>query len=157
MTKGEQTRLTILNASLKLAARLGLDGLTIGRLAEETRMSKSGVFAHFGSREELQLATLRAYEQQFVQEVLAPALKPPIGMPRLCMIFDCWADWMVRESERGCIYVAGATEFDDRPGPIRDLLVQALSAWEQELLFAIGLAKEAGDLERQVDENQLLP
>lgn len=155
MRKGEVTRSAILDASLTLAARSGLDGLTIGALAEATGMSKSGVFAHFGSREDLQIATLRAYEQRFVDEVLAPALGLSRGLPRLVAIFGTWLDWMIREVERGCLYVSGATEFDDQPGPVRDELVLAITSWQQELNKALSQAITVGDLREGTDLEQV--
>ena len=108
--KGEQTRAAIVEAALELAARNGLEGLTIGALAERMQMSKSGVFAHFGSREDLQIAVLKAYERRFVDEVLVPGLKEKRGLPRLRAIFDRWLDRTAIEAARGCIWISGAAE-----------------------------------------------
>lgn len=156
MRKGEQTRTAIVSAALELAARDGLEGLTIGALAERMHMSKSGVFAHFGSREELQIAVLKAYEQRFVDEVLVPALKEKRGLPRLRAIFERWLDLTAIEAARGCIWISGATEYDDRPGPVREELVAMVRSWQGELLRAIRQTIEAGDLSADVDAEQLV-
>ncbi|MGZ8255707.1 MAG: TetR/AcrR family transcriptional regulator, partial [Burkholderiaceae bacterium] len=118
--KGEMTRAAIVEAAMDIAAREGLEGLTIGTLADQMQMSKSGVFAHFGSREDLQLAVLREYVGRFVDDVLRPAVKKPRGLPRLEAILDRWVAFLAREISRGCIMIAGAVEYDDRPGPQRD-------------------------------------
>lgn len=156
MRKGEQTRTAIVDAALDLAARDGLEGLTIGALAERMQMSKSGVFAHFGSREELQIAVLKAYERRFVDAVLVPALTAPRGLPRLRAIFGRWLDLTAIEAARGCIWISGATEYDDRPGPVREELVAMVRSWQGELLRAIRQAIEAGDLALDVDAEQLV-
>ena len=116
MRKGEQTRAAIVEAALEIASTQGLEGLTIGSIAEKMTMSKSGVFAHFGSREELQIAVLQEYETQFINAVLFPCLKEPRGLPRLRAIFMRWLDRIGKEIDSGCIYISGATEYDDRPG-----------------------------------------
>ena len=102
---------------MAIAARDGLEGLTIGTLADQMQMSKSGVFAHFGSREDLQLAVLKEYVRRFVDDVLRPAVKKPRGLPRLEALLDRWVAFLAREISRGCIMIAGAVEYDDRPGP----------------------------------------
>ena len=122
--KGQQTKAAIVDAALGLATQIGLEGLSIGALAEVTQMSKSGVFAHFGSREELQISVVREYHARFEEEVFYPALEAPRGLPRLRAMF---ANWMKRTSveiDSGCIYISGAVEFDDRPGPVRDALAE---------------------------------
>src|SRR5690606_26577638 len=121
--KGQQTRAAIVAAALEHAARNGLEGITIGALAERMQMSKSGVFAHFGSREDLQIAVLEEYERRFVQEVLVPGLKAPRGLPRLRAILARWLDRTAIEAASGCIWISGATEYDDRPGAVREELV----------------------------------
>ena len=105
--KGEMTRAAIVEAAMDMAAREGLEGLTIGTLAEQMQMSKSGVFAHFGSREDLQLAVLKEYVQRFVHDVLRPAVKKPRGLPRLEAILDRWVAFLARELSRGCIMRSG--------------------------------------------------
>ncbi|HEX4843415.1 MAG TPA: TetR/AcrR family transcriptional regulator, partial [Limnobacter sp.] len=116
MRKGEQTRAAIVEAALDIASTQGLEGLTIGSIADKMAMSKSGVFAHFGSREELQIAVLKEYETQFINAVLFPCLKEQRGLPRLRAIFMRWLDRIGKEIDSGCIYISGATEYDDRPG-----------------------------------------
>jgi AcrR family transcriptional regulator len=156
MRKGEQTRAVILDAALDIAAREGLEGLTIGVLADRIQMSKSGVFAHFGSREDLQLQVLKEYERRFVDFVLLPSLSEKRGLPRLEAIFTRWLEKVGMEIHSGCIYVSGASEYDDRPGLIRDELVRMLGAWEKEMLRATRQAIEAGDLGGETDAERLV-
>jgi AcrR family transcriptional regulator len=154
--KGDQTRAAIVDAALAIASREGLEGLTIGTLADQMQMSKSGVFAHFGSREDLQLAVLKEYVQRFVAEVLKPAVKKPRGLPRLEAILDRWVAFLAREITRGCIMIAGAVEYDDRPGPQRDRMVAIIAGWKAELLKAIRQAVAEGHLRPDVDANQMV-
>lgn len=154
--KGEATRAAIVDAALAIARRAGLEGLTIGGLAESLGMSKSGVFAHFGSREELQLAVLQEYAARFVDEVLRPALREARGLPRLQAMLANWLRLLARELEQGCLMIAGASEYDDRPGPLRDALVGIVTGWKDELLRAIDAAKEEGHLRADVDARQLV-
>jgi AcrR family transcriptional regulator len=136
LRKGEQTRVSILDAALAMASRDGLEGLTIGTLADRMGMSKSGVFAHFGSREDLQIAVLKLYHHQFEQDVFFPSMREPRGLPRLEGLFTRWIERLGREIASGCIYISGAVEYDDRPGPIRDQLVDMVGTWQQSLLRA---------------------
>jgi AcrR family transcriptional regulator len=156
MRKGEQTRAAIVTAAVELSARDGLEGLTIGALAERMQMSKSGVFAHFGSREDLQIAVLKAYERRFVEDVLVPSLKERRGLPRLRAIFGRWLDRTAIEAARGCVWISGATEYDDRPGAVRDELVAMVHSWQRELVRAIRQAVEAGDLKPDLDPAELV-
>ena len=156
MMKGRQTRAVILDAALALASQTGLEGLSIGALAEVTGMSKSGVFAHFGSREELQISVVREYHARFEEEVFGPALKAPRGLPRLRKLFDRWLKRVTIEIDSGCIYISGAVEFDDRPGPVRDALVTMVQTWQQALARAIRAAVGAGHLRADTDAEQLL-
>ena len=156
LQKGQQTKAAIVEAALGLATQIGLEGLSIGALAEVTQMSKSGVFAHFGSREELQISVIREYHQRFEQEVFYPSLQEPRGLPRLRSMF---ANWMKRTSieiDSGCIYISGAVEFDDRPGPVRDALASSVRTWHAAMRRAITQAREAGHLDAAVDEDQML-
>ncbi len=155
LLKGQQTRAAILDAALRLAANKGLEGLSIGTIAETMRMSKSGVFAHFGSREELQIAVLREYHARFEEEVFTPALDVPRGLPRLRALFDRWLRRVSVEIDSGCIYISGAVEFDDRPGPVRDALVAMVQAWQLALERAIRLAIDAGHLRADTDPAQV--
>lgn len=145
--KGHQTRQAILDCALQMAGRIGLEGLSIGMLADRMDMSKSGVFAHFGSREELQISVIRRYHSLFEAEVFYPALEQPRGLPRLHMLFDRWVQQVSREVETGCIYISGAVEFDDRPGPVRDALVLMVQTWHDALLRAVLQAIEVGHLQ----------
>jgi AcrR family transcriptional regulator len=154
--KGQQTRAAILEAALGLASHMGLEGLSIGALAEVTQMSKSGVFAHFGSREELQISVIREYHARFEEEVFFPAIREPRGLPRLQALFDRWIRRVSVELDSGCIYISGAVEFDDRPGPVRDALAQMVLAWHAALKRAIEGAIEAGHLSPATDPLQML-
>ena len=152
--KGQQTRAAILDAALGLAAQVGLEGLSIGALAELMHMSKSGVFAHFGSREELQISVVRAYHARFEQEVFYPALRQPRGLPRLRTLFEHWVRRTSAEIDSGCLYIGGAVEFDDRPGPVRDALVESVSIWQSAVLRAVQQSLEAG-LDAGADARQI--
>jgi AcrR family transcriptional regulator len=157
MRKGEQTRAAIVDAALELAGRDGLEGLTIGLVADRMSMSKSGVFAHFGSREDLQIAVLKEYEKRFVEGVLLPSLNEPRGLPRLEAMYNRWVDRTSMEiAGIGCIYVSGAVEYDDRPGLIRDELVGMIRSWQAELVRAIKQAVDEGHLRSDTDPMQLV-
>jgi len=156
LSKGQQTRAAIVQAALEQASRTGLEGLTIGALAERMRMSKSGVFAHFGSREELQIAVLKAYEQRFIDEILKPSLHLPRGLPRLLAILDNWLERTEIEAALGCIWISGASEYDDRPGAVREELVSMVKAWQREISRAIGQTIQEGHLRRDTDIDDLV-
>ena len=156
LLKGRQTRAAILDAALTLASHMGLEGLSIGALAEVTEMSKSGVFAHFGSREELQISVVREYHARFEEEVFFPALREPRGLPRLRALFERWLKRVSAEIHSGCIYISGAVEFDDRPGPVRDALVAMVRTWQEALERAIHAAVAEGHLRADTDVHQLL-
>jgi AcrR family transcriptional regulator len=154
--KGQQTRAAILEAALALASHMGLEGLSIGALAEVTKMSKSGVFAHFGSRDELQISVIREYHRRFEEEVFFPAMVSPRGLPRLQDLFERWVRRVSMEIDSGCIYISGAVEFDDRPGAVRDALAEMVVAWHRALKRAITLAISEGHLRSDVDPVQML-
>lgn len=154
--KGDLTRAAILEAALVIARRHGLEGLTIGAIAERLGMSKSGVFAHFGSREDLQLAVLRAYAARFVDFVLRPAVHAPRGLPRLRAIFERWLALLAEEIEAGCILISGASEYDDRPGPLHDALAAIVVAWKAELLTALEQSRRCGHLRADCDCEQMV-
>ena len=139
-----------------MASHVGLEGLSIGALAEVTGMSKSGVFAHFGSREELQISVIREYHARFEEEVFFPAIAEPRGLPRLRALFERWVRRVSVELDSGCIYISGAVEFDDRPGPVRDALASMVRDWHAALERAIGLAIDAGQLRADTDPHQML-
>lgn len=153
--KGQQTKAAIVDAALGLATQIGLEGLSIGALAEVMRMSKSGVFAHFGSREELQISVVREYHARFEEEVFFPALQHPRGLPRLRAMFNNWMQRTSIEIDSGCIYISGAVEFDDRTGPVRDALVGSVRTWLTAIDRAVVQAKEAGHLNADADEHQV--
>ena len=154
-TKGATTREAILARSYALACVNGLEGLTIGGVAEQVGMSKSGVFAHFGSREDLQLATLDHGGERFIRDVLLPALKEKRGLPRLRAIYANWSEWVRHEDDGGCLFLAAASEYDDRPGPIRDRVVQQETDWREQLARAVQLAVDAGELAADTDPAQM--
>lgn len=155
-TKGEQTRAAILDTALAVASKLGLEGLTIGSLADATGMSKSGLFAHFGSREELQLAVLEHAAQRYGESVLRPALKIERGLPRLRALFERWLDWTVASGlPGGCIMIAAAAEYDDRPGPIRDAVIANQGRGNAVCERAVRLAVEEGHLRTETDPEQI--
>jgi AcrR family transcriptional regulator len=156
MRKGELTRAAILDVALELASRNGLEGLTIGLLADKMNMSKSGVFAHFGSREDLQMEVLKLYHHRFEQEVFYPSVKEPRGLPRLEAMYARWVKRVSVEIASGCIYISGAVEYDDRPGPIREELVSMVRAWQAALLRAVQQAADSGDLMPDIDAGQLV-
>jgi AcrR family transcriptional regulator len=153
--KGRQTKAAIVEAALGLASQIGLEGLSIGALAEVTGMSKSGVFAHFGSREELQISVIREYHDRFESEVFYPALQQERGLPRLQALFDNWMQRTSTEIDSGCIYISGAVEFDDRPGPVRDALATTVNTWQTALRRAVEIAQSLGQMDAQADPQQI--
>jgi AcrR family transcriptional regulator len=155
LIKGQQTKAVIIDAALGLASQIGLEGLSIGALAEVTGMSKSGVFAHFGSREELQISVIREYHDRFEAEVFYAAMQKPRGVPRLQAMFDNWMVQTSAEIDSGCIYISGAVEFDDRTGPVRDALASSVGSWQTALRRAVELAQEEGQLSRESDAHQI--
>ncbi len=156
MRKGELTRAAILDVALDLASRDGLEGMTIGLLADKMNMSKSGVFAHFGSREDLQLEVLKLYHHRFEQEVFYPSLQEARGITRLKAMYTRWIKRVSVEIASGCIYISGAVEYDDRPGPIREELVAMVRAWQGALLRCVEQSIEVGDLKAGTDAQQLV-
>jgi AcrR family transcriptional regulator len=154
--KGQQTKAVIVEAALGLATQIGLEGLSIGALAEVTQMSKSGVFAHFGSREELQISVIREYHTRFEEEVFYPALAAERGLPRLRAMFANWMQRTSVEIDSGCIYISGAVEFDDRPGPVRDALASSVMTWHAALRRTIVMARELGHLRADAEDEQML-
>lgn len=154
--KGLQTRAAIVDAALALATQIGLEGLSIGALADATGMSKSGVFAHFGAREELQICVLREYHARFEQEVFYPALAAPRGVARLSALFDNWMQRSSAEIDSGCIYISGAVEFDERSGPVRDALTQSVLTWHAAMRRAIAQCQQLGQLRSDTPAAQML-
>src|SRR5688500_6856332 len=155
-TKGEQTRAAILDEALRIASKLGLEGLTIGSLADATGMSKSGLFAHFGSREDLQLAVLEHAAQLYGEKVFVPVLKIERGLPRLRALFERWLDWTLESGlPGGCIMISAAVEHDDRPGPIRDAAIANHHRGNASTHKAIRLGIAEGQLSRDTDPEQI--
>ena len=154
--KGQQTKAAIVDTALGLAAQIGLEGLSIGAVADAMHMSKSGVFAHFGSRDELQLSVVREYFRRFDEEVFKPVLHEPKGLPRVRALFANWMQRVAVELKSGCIFISGAVEFDDRPGPVRDALATAVQTWMSAMRRSVVLAREAGHLKADADEHQIV-
>lgn len=152
-SKGAATRDMIVERAYMIAASAGLEGLSIGPLADTVGMSKSGVFAHFGSREDLQLAVLDAAALRFGEHTLIPALKAGRGLPRLRAIFANWLDWL-RRDRGGCLLLTAVSEYDDRPGPLRDRVLAHHQRWRSELVRAIGLAIVSSELRMDIDAEQ---
>ena len=156
MTKGEDTRSAVLGQALSLATQLGLEGVTIGKLAEHVGMSKSGLFAHFSSKENLQVAILEEAVARFVSMVVAPALKKPRGEPRLRAMLEHWLAWSKADFQPGgCIFAAAFAELDDRPGPARDRLLAAQREWLATLAGAVRLAVGEKHFAADVDPDQI--
>lgn len=145
----------ILDKALAMASALGLEGLSIGGVAKEAGLSKSGLFAHFKSKEDLQLQVLESAVERFIDNVIAPALRKPRGEPRLRAFFDNWMSW---ESSKampgGCPFIAAASELDDRPGRLRDYLVSSQRDWMDALATASRIAVEEGHFRSDLDGHQ---
>jgi len=152
MAKGETTRQAILVRAFELANVVGVSGLSIGQLAEATGLSKSGLFAHFGSKEALEVAVVEEAANQFVQEVMVPALREPRGEPRVRAMFERWLAWGRRPG--GCFFVGASAELDDRPGPPRVALVQAIRDWTDALATSARIAVTEGHFRADVDPEQ---
>lgn len=151
MTKGEETRLAILDRAVEIASVTGIEGLTIGALAQDLKMSKSGLFAHFGAKTELQLAVLRHAVDRIVSHVIVPAIKQPRGEPRLRALFDGWIEWDRDGLPGGCPVHAAVTAYEDVDGPIRDFLVASQRDWFDTLTQVTRVAIQAGALRSDVD------
>lgn len=155
MGKGELTRQAILEHAVGLASQVGLDGLTIGRLAEDLDLSKSGLFAHFRSKEALQLQALTLAAERFTEIVIRPALAAPRGEPRVRALFNRWLEWpRAFPQPGGCLFVAASAELDDKPGPARDLLVRLQKDWLDVIAGAVRIAVAEGDFKKGVDPEQ---
>jgi AcrR family transcriptional regulator len=152
VAKGEETRHAILARAFELANVVGVSGLSIGRLAEATGLSKSGLFAHFGSKEALEVAVVEEASRQFVQEVMVPALRERRGEPRVRSLFEQWLAWGERPG--GCFFVGASAELDDRPGPPRDALVRACKDWIDAIATASRIAITEGHFRDALDPDQ---
>lgn len=154
--KGERTRQSILDRAVDLASIEGLGGLTIGRLAEELGMSKSGLFAHFGSKEELQLATIESARERFIEHAFRPALKAERGYPRLMAIARAWLAYVKREVfPGGCFFAAASFEFDGRPGLVRDAIANMMNSWIESIEKSVKMAQDEGHLDPDIEPAQL--
>jgi AcrR family transcriptional regulator len=155
LSRGASTRQTILQHAAGLASQLGLEGLSIGRLAEDLRLSKSGLFAHFQSKEALQLQVLDFAAARFVDTVVKPTLATPRGEPRVRAAFERWLEWPRKSDLRGgCFFVAASIELDDRPGPVREKLVRLQRDWLDTLAGIVRTAIAEGDFREDVDPEQ---
>ncbi len=155
MSKGADTRAAILDAGMSVAATEGLEALSIGRLADRVGLSKSGLFAHFRSKELLQLQVLGYAREHFVSHVMQPALGEPRGEPRIVALLENWLTWgSSPERKGGCVFLQAAAEYDDRPGVVRDLLVQTQRDWRDALVRAADLAVEEGHFRAGLDTQQ---
>ncbi len=154
--KGGRTRQTILEVAVNIASAEGLEGLTIGRLASQLSMSKSGLFAHFGSKEDLQLATIEAARSVFISEVIRPALEAERGIARLWKLCDIWLSYVQGGVfAGGCFFAAAAAEFDGRPGPVRDRIAEIMKEWLGTLRRAVVESQETAQMKKDVDPSQL--
>lgn len=156
MGKGESTRQAILHAGMEVAEAEGLEAITIGRLADRVSMSKSGLFAHFKSKEALQIGVLEYGRQVFITSVAGPALEKLRGLPRLRELFERWLGWNgVQESRGGCMFLAAASEYDDREGPVRDALVEIHRELVEFLVRSATQCVEEGHVRSSVEPKQL--
>jgi len=154
MTKGQDTKQRILNHALDLASTVGVEGLSIGGLAKATEMSKSGLFAHFNSKADLQIEVLETAAAHFIETVVAPSLREARGEPRVRALFDRWLAWETLRTG-GCPFMGASFELDDRPGPVRDALVATQKDWVGTLIRAIEIAIDEGHFRQDVDAAQL--
>jgi AcrR family transcriptional regulator len=155
VTKGEETRAAILDAAVAIASEVGFTGLTIGQLAEHTGMSKSGLFAHFNSKEALQLETLEWARDRFTDVVIRPTLAAPRGERRVRALFERWLDWETEALQGGCVFVTATIEFDDQAGAMRDALVRIQQDWLEFVATVAGTAVTEGDFRAELDTEQL--
>jgi len=152
LERGKKTRGEILKASVDIASAEGLEGLTIGRLAKELGMSKSGLFAHFGSKEDLQIATVDRAREIFIEEVVDPAEDADVGLRKLIAMLDGWLSYVAGHVFRGgCFFFAVSAEMDDRPGKVRDLVADLTKAWVVALEDEVRLAIDTGELKTDCD------
>jgi AcrR family transcriptional regulator len=150
MKKGHQTKNAILETGMEMASQLGLECVTIGELARETKLSKSGLFAHFQSKENLQIEILKYAAENFTEFVILPSLKAKSGIPRVLTLIQNWIDWGEKLTG-GCIFVTASTEYADRPGQVRDMLLQQQHVWINCLQRIAKSAITAGDFRADVN------
>jgi AcrR family transcriptional regulator len=154
--RGARTRQAILSHAARLASAEGLDSVSLQKLATDLGISKSGLFAHFGSKEELQLATIEEAARIFTREVLKPGLEPPRGVARIRALCDAFLSYVQRDVfPGGCFFEAAAAEFDSKPGLVRDAVLKRHRYWPDSLVRAVREAQQAGDIRAEVDPEQL--
>ena len=153
MTKGQETKEMILEIGLEMASRLGLEAVSIGELAKAARMSKSGLFAHFQSKENLQIEILKFAGDSFAQGVVIPALRVEAGIARIQSLVDNWIAWTAQLSG-GCIFIQASNDFKDRPGKVRDFLLQQQEAWIDSLRRIARSAIRVGHFRPEIDSDQ---
>jgi len=153
VSKGQKTKRNIIDMALGAASQLGLENVTIGQLAKNTKMSKSGLFAHFKSKEQLQIAIIQEAALRFVSIVVVPAVKKARGEPRVRALFENWLNWE-NDLPGGCVFLAAASELDDRPGPARDHLVHSQRDWLETIANAVRIAVEEGHFRTDLDCEQ---
>jgi AcrR family transcriptional regulator len=154
MSKGEATREAILDEATRVASRVGLQGLTIGTLATQAQLSKSGLFAHFHSKQSLQLQVVEHAAALFVDAVVRPALKAPRGEPRVRELFERWLGWCGAALPAGCVFVVASTEFDDEPGPVRERVVRAQRDWLETIATVFRTGVSEGHFHADADADQ---
>jgi len=154
MNKKADTRTAILQQALDLSSEIGLEGLSVGSLAKRVGMSKSGLYAHFESKEDLQAQVLDTAAALFVDVVMVRALKKPRGLPRIQALFDLWIEWSSEELSGGCPFISAATEYDDRSGPVRDTLVAHLRDLTGAMARATRISIEEGHFRKDLDVDQ---
>jgi len=155
MSKGQETRDAILTEATTVASKVGLTGMTIGQLASHAGMSKSGLYAHFSSKESLQIEILRYGREQFVDRVIRPALRAPRGVTRLRTLFESWLEWSEGFEDGGCLFVAASSELDDQPGAVRDALVRDERDWLELIATVASTAVSEGQFRDDLDVDQL--
>jgi AcrR family transcriptional regulator len=156
MSKGQQTRAVILTEALRAASVEGFQGISIGMLADRLKMSKSGLFAHFGSKEELEKALLDESAKRFMATVWEPARLAPRGRPRIEAMFRGWLDWSLHNDDLpgGCLFVTLAAEYDDKPGPVRDHLAELQTRWQGMMIRSAQIAIQEGHFRADLDPKQ---
>jgi AcrR family transcriptional regulator len=154
MGKGQVTRAHVLAHGLDLASERGLESLTIGTLAERAQLSKSGLYAHFASKEDLQCQVLDAGAELFIQEVMAPAIAQPRGLPRIKAIQELWMRWETDVLPGGCPFIAAAADYDDREGPVRDVAAAHIERMVDALAKAASIAVDEGHFRADLDIDQ---
>jgi AcrR family transcriptional regulator len=154
MSKGEATKTSILDEALHVASRVGFEGLSIGQLADRTEMSKSGLFAHFRSKEQLQLQTLEHAAGRFTDVVVRPTLKAPRGERRIRELFGRWLDWETETLAGGCVFASASVEYDDQPGPMHDALVRQQRDWTEFVSTVAATAVSEGEFRADLDPQQ---